>query len=426
MMENENVKRNKKEWLWVPSLYFTEGLPYVIIISVSVVMYKKLGLDNSEIGLYTSWFYLPWVLKPLWSPLVDIISTKRRWFAGMQLFLTLIFLGIGLSLSTNTYLIVSLALFWMAAFASATHDIAADGYYLLGLTQDKQSLFIGVRSTFYRLAMITGQGFIVVFAGIMEVQYASPQKAWSATMILTAILMFLLTLLNFFSTSEVSENIAQEEKPGFIEIFTSFFRKEQIWVVLAFIFSYRLGESQLLKMAAPFLLDTPEKGGIGFTTAQHGFIYGTLGLIALLTGGILGGILISKDGLGKWMLPMLLALNIPNLFYAILAFVQPDSIIIATIVVIIEQLGYGFGFTAFMMYLIFVSEGISKTAHYAIATGLMALGMMLPGMISGYIQEYLGYPLFFIWVLIAAVPALFLVKKLRFPHDYGKKTRVHN
>jgi PAT family beta-lactamase induction signal transducer AmpG len=417
----KETKKNKNAWLWVPSLYFTEGLPYVIIIMVSVVMYKKLGLSNAEIGLYTSWFYLPWIIKPLWSPLVDIKSTKRKWFLGMQLLITLAFLGIGLVLPTSSFLILSLAFFWMAAFASATHDIAADGYYLLGLTQDKQSLFIGLRSTFYRLAMITGQGAIVVFAGYLEEKYSDPQSAWSVTMIVTAGLMLGLTLLNLFTTAEVKEDIEAKDRPGFIEVFTTFFQKKQIWIVLAFIFTYRLGESQLVKMAAPFLLDPRQEGGIGLTTSQHGLIYGTFGLIALLLGGIIGGVLISKDGLGKWMLPMILALNIPNAFYAILAFAQPDSVIIASAVVVLEQLGYGFGFTAFMMYLIYVAEGVSKTAHYSIATGLMALGMMLPGMISGYVQEYVGYPAFFIWVLLAAIPAILLVKKVDFPYDYGKK-----
>ncbi|XLS27853.1 MFS transporter [Flavobacteriaceae bacterium M23B6Z8] len=417
------TKKNKNAWIWVPSLYFTEGLPYVIIIMVSVVMYKQLGLSNAEIGLYTSWFYLPWIIKPLWSPMVDIKSTKRKWFLGMQLLIALAFLGIGFSLPTSSFLILSLAFFWMAAFASATHDIAADGYYLLGLTQDKQSFFIGLRSTFYRLAMITGQGVIVVLAGYLEEQYADPQRAWSITMIVTAGLMIGLTLLNMLTTTEVKEDVEAKDRPGFIEVFTTFFQKKQIWIVLAFIFTYRLGESQLVKMAAPFLLDAPSDGGIGLTTSQHGLIYGTFGLIALLLGGIVGGIVISRDGLGKWMLPMILALNIPNAFYAILAFTQPDSVIIASIVVILEQLGYGFGFTAFMMYLIYVAEGAAKTAHYSIATGLMALGMMLPGMISGYVQEYIGYPFFFIWVLLAAIPAILLVKKVDFPYDYGKKVQ---
>ncbi|WP_340202505.1 MFS transporter [Ascidiimonas sp. W6] len=417
----KETKKNKNAWFWVPSLYFTEGLPYVIIITVSVVMYKKLGLSNADIGLYTSWFYLPWVIKPLWSPLVDIKSTKRRWFLAMQLLITFAFLAIGFVLPTNSFLILSLAFFWMAAFASATHDIAADGYYLMGLTQDKQSFFIGVRSTFYRLAMITGQGLIVVFAGFMEEHYSNPQNAWSVTMMVTAGLMLLVTCINMLTTSEVDEDVALEEKPSFIEVFTSFFQKKQIWMSIAFIFTYRLGESQLVKMAAPFLLDTPQEGGIGLSTSEHGLIYGTFGVIALLLGGILGGILISKDGLGKWMLPMILALNIPNAFYAVLAFTQPDSVILAAAVVILEQFGYGFGFTAFMMYLIYVAEGISKTAHYSIATGLMALGMMLPGMISGYIQEYLGYPFFFVWVLLAAIPAIILIKKVDFPYEYGKK-----
>jgi len=410
-----------KPWFWVPALYFTQGLPYVIVINVSVIMYKKLGIGNADIGLYTSWLYLPWVLKPLWSPLVEISATKRKWFLGMQFLLALSFLGVGLSLPLNYFFIVSLACFWVSAFASATHDIAADGFYLIGLTSKKQSFFLGVRSTFYRLAMITGQGLIVVIAGVLENQYGDPQKAWSYTMVSVAILMVIMTVLNLLATKEIETSAEKDKKPGFLKVMLSFFQKKQIGTALAFILFYRLGESQLVKMASPFLLDTKETGGLALSTAEVGTIYGTLGLIALSLGGILGGILISRDGLGRWMLPMILALNIPNVFYVLLSWAQPESVFMASAVVVIEQFGYGFGFTAFLMYLIYISEGISKTAHYAIATGFMALGMMVPGMLSGFIQEFLGYTGFFIWVVIAAIPGILMTKYISYPYDYGKK-----
>ena len=410
-----------KPWFWVPALYFTQGLPYVIVINVSVIMYKKLGIGNADIGLYTSWLYLPWVLKPLWSPLVEISATKRKWFLGMQFLLALSFLGVGLSLPLNYFFIVSLACFWVSAFASATHDIAADGFYLIGLTSKKQSFFLGVRSTFYRLAMITGQGLIVVIAGVLENQYGDPQKAWSYTMVSVAILMVIMTVLNLLATKEIETSAEKDKKPDFLKVMLSFFQKKQIGTALAFILFYRLGESQLVKMASPFLLDTKETGGLALSTAEVGTIYGTLGLIALSLGGILGGILISRDGLGRWMLPMILALNIPNVFYVLLSWAQPESVFMASAVVVIEQFGYGFGFTAFLMYLIYISEGISKTAHYAIATGFMALGMMVPGMLSGFIQEFLGYTGFFIWVVIAAIPGILMTKYISYPYDYGKK-----
>ncbi|AWX43299.1 Putative transporter AmpG [Flagellimonas maritima] len=417
-------KKDKGAWAWIPLLYFTQGIPYILVVTVSVIMYKRLGISNAEIGLYTSWLYLPWVIKPLWSPLVDLNGTKRKWFLAMQFVVALAFLGIGLFLPSNAFFTITLAFFWMAAFASATNDIASDGYYMIGLTQKKQSFFIGLRSTFYRLAMVTGQGLLVIFAGFLENKYGDNTKAWSMTMICAAILMLVLTVSNFFAAPKFEEPQKKStEKPvGFLEVFASFFRKNHIWVALLFILTYRLGESQLVKMASPFLLDTLEVGGLEYSTEAVGTIYGTVGIIMLSLGGIIGGILISRDGLKKWMLPMLLALNLPNVLYAILAYTQSTSLFAVVGTVVLEQFGYGFGFAAFLIYLIYISEGISKTSHYAIATGFMALGMMIPGMLSGYIQEWLGYDGFFLWVVIAALPAFFVLRFLEYPADYGKKS----
>ena len=422
------VQKDKGAWAWVPVLYFTQGLPYVLVVTVSVIMYKKLGVSNEDIGLYTSILYLPWVLKPLWSPFVDLKSTKRKWFLSMQLLIAIALLGVGLSLPTNMFFVTSLACFWMAAFASATNDIASDGYYMIGLTEKKQSFFVGMRSTFYRLAMVTGEGLIVVLAGFLENKYGDNTKAWSITMSAAAFLMLVMTVANFFVTPKYeSEHIEEKEKPaGFLEVFSSFFKKPGIGVALAFILSYRLGESQLVKMASPFLLDSPDKGGLGYSTEQLGTIFGTAGVIFLSIGGILGGILISRDGLKKWMLPMVLSLNLPNILYAVLAMTNTTSVYAVTATVIFEKFGYGFGFAAFLMYLIYIAEGKSKTSHYAIATGFMALGMMLPGMISGYMQQWLGYDGFFVWVVIAALPALLLLKFIKYPADFGKKTTVPN
>ncbi|NQZ44932.1 MAG: MFS transporter [Flavobacteriaceae bacterium] len=417
------IQKDKRAWAWVPVLYFTQGIPYVIVVTVSVIMYKKLGIGNAEIGLYTSWLYLPWVLKPLWSPFVDLKGTKRKWFLWMQLVIAIALFGVGLSLPTSMFFTTTLACFWMAAFASATNDIASDGYYMIGLSEKKQSFFVGIRSTFYRLAMVTGEGLIVVAAGFLENRYGDNTKAWSLTMTATAFLMLALTVANFFTTPKYeSESDFVAERPGsFLQVFATFFKKKNISIALAFVLTYRLGESQLVKMAAPFLLDPLEQGGLAYSTEQLGTIFGTVGVIMLSLGGILGGILISRDGLKKWMLPMILSLNIPNLLYAVLAYTQTTDIIAVTTTVVFEKFGYGFGFAAFLMYLIYLAEGRSKTSHYAIATGFMALGMMLPGMISGFMQEWLGYRGFFIWVVIAALPALFLLPFLKYPPDYGKK-----
>jgi PAT family beta-lactamase induction signal transducer AmpG len=413
----------KSPWIWVPSLYMTEGLPYIIISAVSVIMYKQLGVSNSEIGLYTSLLYLPWVIKPIWSPIVDLFGTKRKWFLSMQFVLALVFLGVGLTTSGNNFFFLTLAFFWMGAFASATNDIASDGMYLIALKPEQQSFFVGLRGTFYRVGMITGNGLIVTVAGYLETSFGDNTKAWSYTMIIVGLLMLILTVINFLATPKVEEEAP--EKPAreatFGKVFSTFFTKKNIGISLAFVLLYRLGESQLVKMAAPFLLEDRQTGGLGLSTSELGILYGTIGVIALLLGGILGGIAISRDGLGKWMIPMALSLNLPNLLYIALAYFQPENILYAGTVVIIEQFGYGFGFAAYMIFLIYLAEGLFKTSHYALATGFMAMGMMLPGMLSGYIQEYLGYTGFFIWVGIAMIPALAIAASVKYPREFGKK-----
>lgn len=432
-----------KPWYWIPVLNFASGLPYAIIISVSVIMYKNLGIDNEDIGVYTSLLYLPWVIKPLWSPFIDLYATKRKWFLAMQLLISIAFLVVGLTIPMNHFFVISLAVFWVAAFASASNDVASDGFYLIALEKDQQSFFLGIRSTFYRLSLLTANGVIVILAGYLEEQYSDMHKAWSYTMIAVGLLMTLITIYNYFSTPKtekvIVKNSVEAQKASFASVFASFFQKKQIGLVLAFILLFRLGESQLLKMLTPFLIDETVVGGLGLGTQDVGIIYGTFGLIALTLGGILGGIAISKDGLGKWMLPMILAMHLPIIGFVLLAHFHPSLLyhiqwdlyffnfdynfnVYTTLVVVLEQFGYGFGFAAFMMYLIYVAEGESKTSHYSIATGFMALGMMLPGMASGFIQEYLGYGNFFIWVFISTIPGLLLSQFLIFPKDFGKKS----
>ncbi|MEY4433959.1 MAG: hypothetical protein RLZZ44_2094 [Bacteroidota bacterium] len=422
------MKAEKNPWLWIPLLNFASGFPYAIIISVSVIMYKNLGITNEAIGIYTSLLYLPWVIKPLWSPFIDLHSTKRKWFLSMQLLISIAFLFVGFTLPMSQFFFLSLAIFWVAAFASASNDVATDGFYLLSLSKDQQSFFLGIRSTFYRLSMLTGNGLIVIIGGYLETEFGDKTKAWSYTMIIVGLLMTLITVYNLLATP-VTENQTTTESSGqqkdFTTVFTSFFKKKQIGLVLAFILLFRLGESQLMKMLTPFLIDTKDLGGMGLTTEDVGIIYGTFGVIALLIGGTLGGIAISKHGLGKWMLPMILIMHLPIIGFVLLSHFHPENNIYIYITVIIEQFGYGFGFAAFMMYLIYVAEGESKTSHYALATGFMALGMMLPGMISGYIQEYLGYGNFFIWVFCATIPGIILSRFLIFPSDFGKKTATN-
>jgi PAT family beta-lactamase induction signal transducer AmpG len=423
------MKIDSKPWYWIPVLNFASGLPYAIIISVSVIMYTSLKIKNEDIGMYTSLLYLPWVIKPLWSPFIDLYSTKRNWFLAMQLFISIAFLVVGLTIPMNNFFVLSLSVFWVAAFASASNDVASDGFYMLALAKEQQSFFLGIRSTFYRLSMLTGNGLIVIIAGYLEQQYGDKTKAWSYTMIIVGLIMAIITIYNYFFTPKTEMKTTGNEleltpKVSFGTVFYSFFQKKQIGLALAFILLFRLGESQLLKMLTPFLINEKSVGGMGLNTQDVGIIYGTFGVLALTIGGILGGIAISKQGLEKWMLPMILTMHLPIIGFILLSHFHPTSIFYVYATVVAEQFGYGFGFAAFMMYLIYVADGESKTSHYSIATGFMALGMMLPGMLSGYIQEYLGYTNFFVWVFLATIPGLILSRFLIFPKDFGKKSEA--
>lgn len=411
---------NKNPWSWIPTLYFAEGLPYVLVMTVSVIMYKNLGISNTDIAFYTSWLYLPWVIKPFWSPFVDLLKTKRWWITTMQLLIGAGLAGIAFFLPTNFFFQATLAVFWLMAFSSATHDIAADGFYMLALNESEQSLFVGIRNIFYRIATITGQGLLIVLAGMLEKWTGNIPYAWSLVFFVCAGLFIAIGLYHSYQLPKpTTDKGASLGSLG--NLFKTFFQKKGIVLSLAFILLYRLGEAQLAKLASPFLLDNPEMGGLNLSTEQVGIVYGTIGVIALLTGGIIGGIVASKHGLKKWLWYMVAAMNVPNLVYVYLAFVQPQNFWVISSCVAIEQLGYGFGFTAFMLYLIYVAQGPYQTAHYAICTGFMALGMMLPGMIAGWLQEMMGYDWFFVWVCLCTLPGIILAGFLPIPKDFGKK-----
>ncbi len=416
-------KITKSAWTWIPTLYFAQGLPYVIVMTLAVIMFKRLGINNTDIALYTSWLYLPWVIKPLWSPLVDIVKTKRWWVVSMQLLVGGGLAGIAFTLPGPHTFRYSLAFMWLLAFSSATHDIAADGFYMLGLDTKKQAFFVGIRNTAYRLAMLTGQGLIVMFAGWLEKTYSTslPEeiavpRAWSVTFyLLTAIFIFLFLYHQFILPRPQNDIPVKNGNPlnAFFQTFISFFQKKGIIAALAFILLFRFAESQLVKIASPFLLDHPEVGGLGLNTMQVGTIYGVVGLIALTVGGILGGIVMARNGLKHWIWWMTAAMNLPNLVYVYLAFAHPSNIWLISSSVAIEQFGYGFGFTALTYFMMLFSKGPQQTAHYAICTGFMALGMMLPGMISGYIQELIGYQYFFLWIMLCTIPSFVAVKHIK-------------
>ncbi len=421
-------KQKRNPWAWVPSLYFIEGIPYVVVMYVSVIMYKRLGISNADIALYTSWLYLPWVIKPLWSPIVDILKKKRFWIVTMQFIVGAALACIALTIPVSNFFQYTIAILWLLAFGSATHDIAADGFYMLGLSEHDQAWFVGIRNTFYRIAFITGQGLFVILAGELEKTSNDIPYAWMISFFILTGLFILFFIYHWIilpypvkDKSVVEKVTVKSVVSEFLKTFVIFFKKEKIGYILTFILLYRLGEAQLVKIASPFLLDPKSAGGLGLSTIQIGFVYGTVGVIALTVGGILGGFLAARNGMKYWLWWMIAAINLPDLVYVYLSYTQTSNFFIINLAVAIEQFGYGFGFTAFMLYLIYISEGDHKTSHYAIATGIMALGMMIPGMVSGWFQELLGYKYFFIWVCLATIPAFIIAKFIPLDPEFGKK-----
>lgn len=622
MKESSGVPKQRNPWAWIPSLYFAEGVPYVVVMTVSVIMFKRLGISNTDIALYTGWLYLPWVIKPLWSPMVDLLKTKRWWIVIMQLIIGAALGGIALAIPLPAFFKATLLFMWLLAFSSATHDIAADGFYMLGLNEHQQAYFVGIRSTFYRIAMITGQGLLIILAGFFETSTGLPpieisvtaspsfvkeirlpevpqnkeltggtgffavfpqkaelstqnipasqldsirkvvsnynlengfvigqaslsdsQKAgenlswwdkhitiplkeflkkhfgvkkpvvdgtaltgnvsivalklsskpekneewvmnfdfkngdkslrllegerlkfnasnfgkpayllfqcdpklkqpteavfkgisgnihlaWSITFIILVVMFVLFSVYHRFVLPHPASDRQLLEHQNlfkeFFKTFGSFFRRKDIGLIISFLLLYRLGESQIVKMASPFMLDSRQLGGLGLTTGQVGLIYGTFGILALTTGGILGGLAAAKKGLKYWIWVMAMTINIPHLAYVYMSYFQPESQWIIGLCVVIEQFSYGFGFTAYMLYMIYVAEGQHKTAHFAIATGFMALSMMLPGMFSGWLQDIIGYQHFFVWVMLCMIPALIPVLFVKIAPEFGIKKK---
>lgn len=420
------TKQDRSPWLWVPSLYFGQAIPYVVVMTLSVLMYKDRGVGNDDIAFYTSWLYLPWVVKPLWSPLVDMVRTKRWWIVSLQLAIGAALAAVGFTMHLPGWFQMSLAVLWVMAFFSATHDIAADGFYMLGLKQYQQAAFVGVRSTFYRLATIAGGGAMAMLAGKLTTSTGDVGFAWSVVFFVLAAVFSGLFAYHSVVLGRPAEDKAvvgsQNKLAEFFATFASFFGKRDIWLILGFILTFRLGESQLLKLAIPFMKDPVIKGGLGMTTAQVGLAYSTIGIIALTLGGLLGGLLISRLGLKRCLWLMVFAVHLPDVVFVYLATALPQDFVLIAASIALEQFGYGFGFTAMLLYMIMVSDGEHKTAHYAICTGLMALGMMVPGMFSGKIQEFLGYQNFFIYVCVMTIPAFIMAALVKIDPEFGKKT----
>ena len=405
---------SKTPWLWVPTLYFVEGLPYFIVNTISLIMFKDMGMDNGTLALLTSLISLPWVVKPLWSPFVDIFRSKRWWILGMQLVMLATIALTAASVRLTTFSI-TLILFIIAAFASATHDIAADGFYMIALDKKQQSAFVGIRSTFYRIASVFGQGVLVVLAGILERRMDDVPAAWSLTMIISALILTAFTIYHFLALPKPADDVDAPDVRSVREVmhefggaFASFFQKKGVWLAIAFMLLYRLPEAFSVKMLFPFFRDPVEEGGLGFTTDMYGIVFGTFGVAALLAGGILGGLAAARKGLRKCLWPMALSLALPCSVYLFMSAVQPESLWVVGACVVLDQFGYGFGFSAYMLYMMHFSQGPLKTSHYAVCTAFMALSMMLPGLVAGYLQEALGYVGFFILVMICCFATFFV------------------
>lgn len=434
---------SRNPWLWIPTVYISEGLPYFAVNSLTVLMYVNMGISISEMAFYTGWLYLPWVIKPFWSPFVDILKTNRWWMLLMQLLIGIAFAAVAFLLPTSFFFSSTLFVFWLMAFFSATFDIAADGFYIIALSPHSQAAFVGVRSTFYRIASVIGQGGLVILAGVLEKKLGDISLAWAYVFYGLSLLFLILTLYHLWALPKPDRNAGNVKKArsfitDFFSTFYTFFKKKHIITALAFILLYRLPEALCLKIVQPFLVTSRSQGGLGLTISETGLINGTFGVVALLAGGIIGGLAIARGGLKKWLWPMALSLTVPCLFYCFLAMYQPESYFIISAAISVEQFGYGFGFSAYMLYLLYFSRGENSTSHYAFCTAFMALGMMLPGMAAGWLFDKCGsfdvfvsgnllsssgngFSGFFWLVMLFCLPSLFVTSRLKVDPSFGKK-----
>ena len=423
-----------KPYAWVPSLYLGEALPFSAVMLISVIMFKELGLTDGQITLYTGWLGLPWVIKPIWSPIIDNLKTKRWWIVSMQFLMGGSLALVAFTLPTTFWLQGSLAIFMLIAFASATHDISADGFYIIGLPEKDQELYVGVRNTFYRIGMVIGQGGLVLLAGYLQnkktlsvLSDISPIMgrairmgslpitgegwgegllfSWMTVFLILGILMLLLGAYHAFVLPKVETAVHErfdfdEQMREFVQTLKVFITKPHIISALCFILLFRLPEGLLTKIVPLFLTRSTAEGGLGMSDVDFGFIYGTLGVIGLLLGGIVGGWAVSKWGLKKCLWPLVLCITLPDAVYVYLSYVPTESLWLIGTCVCIEQIGYGLGFAAYTLFLVTFSRGERSTAVFSICTAGQYLGgVMLPGMVSGLISDNIGYQNFFLLIM---------------------------
>ena len=416
-----------RAWFWIPTVYFAEGMPNALVATVSVLFYSELGVSNSATAFFTSLLYLPWVIKPLWSPLVDILKTRRQWVWATQWFMGAMLAGVALMVPAPHFIQWSIVLFGLLAFGSATHDIAADGFYMLAPTEHEQAHFVGWRSVFFNAGKIAAQGGLVFIAGKLMKEAVNPALAWSTVFALGAAVFFGLGAYHRFILPRPAVD-APKQIPAtgnflgeFLKTFAAFFQKPKILLPLLFILLFRLGEAQLTKIIPLFLHAPLANGGLALDDEKISAVYGASSVMAFIFGALLGGFAVARHGLKFWLWPMLLAIHLPDAVFIWLAYAQPQNLFAIGAGVAVEQFGYGFGFTALLLYMIHLARGGHRTAHYAICTGFMAAGLMLPGMWSGWLQEHLGYPHFFVWVILATIPSFIVAAKIPLEAEFGKR-----
>lgn len=429
--------KNSSPWWYIPTLYLASGFPYIIINSVSTILYADLGYSNELITFWTSWLYLPWVLKMFWSPYIEKHSTKRKWLIICQMILALIFLLIALAIAVNTLLLIRgnyfffISLFGLlfGAFASATLDIATDGYYLLALSPQKQSYFVGIRTIFYRLAMILGSGILVsAFAALISKGWVSWPFNWVSFFACFGFAFLAFAFWHKFCLPTPAEDApSNKENISWKEVFASYFNQKNIVYILLFILLYRLGDALLDKIVPLFLLKPIDTGALGLSLEKYGLIKGTLGLGAVIVGNLLGGWLLGKFGFKKCIWPFALILILPNFFYVFMALFPPTLATVATLITL-EHFGNGLAMMAFSVFIMYISQGKFKTSHYAISTGIMALGMMFPSMMAGKLQTWLGYSNFFIVIAVISLLTVLVVPisfKIKSIEETEKTFREH-
>ncbi len=426
------MEKRRNPWSWIPTLYIAEGLPNVVVMTVAVVMYMQLGMTDTEIALYTGWLGLPWVIKPLWSPFVDLYKTKRWWVLAMQLLLGSSLAGVGFTLNAPFWFQGTMAFFFLMAFSSATHDIAADGYYMLELNDHQQVWFVGIRNTFYRLAVIFGNGVLIPVAGLLQKSFPNQNAfTWSLVFYGLAALFIGICLYHTYimpkaAADQRHETNAREVATGVATAFVSFFKKypvKEMFFAIIFLLFYRFPEALLTKMSVTFLMRPHAEGGLGLSPEEFGLASGTVGVIGLTLGGILGGMLAGRDGFRKWLWPMVCAITLPDIVYVYMSYVMPDNLIVIASCLFVEQFGYGVGFTALTLYMLYFSRGNFQTSHYAFCTAISYLGLMIPGMLSGWMKDAVGYRTFFIIVMLLCSITFLVTLFIKIDPEFGKKKK---